>query len=105
MADQGRAPQWLAKVWRVTRTPALVTLLMGGLTLLAAMWLPLVTLAKATSFIILIIFTRVNLSLVRLRRQPNFNALSSMPSWPLLGAILCLELLSFQIMDLMTASS
>lgn len=105
MADQGRAPRWLAQVWAVTRTPALATLLMGGLTLLAALLLPLVTLAKATSFIILIIFTLVNLSLVRLRRQPHFVALSSIPSWPVLGAILCLGLLSFQIMELITASS
>jgi basic amino acid/polyamine antiporter, APA family len=105
MADQGRAPSWLAQVWGVTRTPAVATLLMGGLTLLAAVWLPLVTLAKATSFIILVIFTLVNLALIRLRQRPGFVPLSSIPSWPILGALLCLVLLSFQLIELLSASS
>ncbi|MAZ89215.1 MAG: amino acid permease [Cellvibrionaceae bacterium] len=99
MADQGRAPKVFSRVWSRTRTPVIATLVVGAITLMAALWLPLVTLAKATSFIILVIFTLVNFSLLRLRKQPGFVPLTSVPSWPLLGAVLCLGLLGFQLVD------
>lgn len=102
MADQGRAPKVFSRVWSLTRTPVIATVSVGLLTLMVALWLPLVTLAKATSFIILVIFTLVNFSLLRLRRQPDFVPLTSVPSWPLLGALLCLGLLGFQLTDVLT---
>lgn len=37
------------------------------LTLVLALWLPILTLAKATSFVILTVFTLVNLSLCRIK--------------------------------------
>ncbi len=102
MADQGRAPKVFSRVWSLARTPVIATVCVGLLTLMVALWLPLVTLAKATSFIILVIFTLVNFSLLRLRRQPDFVPLTSVPSWPLLGALLCLGLLGFQLTDVLT---
>ncbi len=102
MADQGRAPKVFSRVWSLTRTPVIATVSVGIVTLMVALWLPLVTLAKATSFIILVIFTLVNFSLLRLRRQPDFVPLTSVPSWPLLGALLCLGLLGFQLTDVLT---
>ncbi len=104
MAEQGRAPKRFAQVWAKTRTPALATVVVGGITCLAALWLPLVTLAKATSFIILVIFTLVNLALIQVRKKPDFVLLDRVPSWPILGAILCMALLGFQLTQLITRS-
>lgn len=102
MADQGRAPSSLARVSPFTRTPVLATLVVTGVTLLFALWLPLVVLAKTTSFIILMIFTWVNLALWRLRRRGEIPADRHLPAWPIIGAVLCLGLLFFQTYELTT---
>ncbi len=72
MAEGGLAPRWLSTIHPKTRTPLRSTGLMTALILILALWFPLVTLAKATSSIILVIFTLVNLALVVIKfRTPE----------------------------------
>src|SRR3990172_1223865 len=70
------------------------------LILVLALWLPLVTLAKATSFIILVVFALVNLSLcyLKLGREPHPDGAVNYPLWiPILGFLLCLGILILQV--------
>lgn len=100
MAQQQRAPKAFGKVSARTRTPVIATVVVGSLVLLAALWLPLVTLAKTTSFIILVIFTLVNVALWRLRKRDDFKVSPDIPHWPRLGAVLCVALLLIQVVSL-----
>jgi amino acid transporter len=67
MSEKGLAPAWFAPVNTYTRTPLRATITVGCVILLLATSFPLTGLAIATSFIILAVFSMVNLSLVRLR--------------------------------------
>ena len=72
MSREGWLHRALGRVHVRTRTPLLATALVTALVLVLALWLPLVTLAKATSFIILIVFAIVNLALARIKfRSPT----------------------------------
>jgi APA family basic amino acid/polyamine antiporter len=72
MAEGGLAPRWFAFIHPKTRTPLRATGAMTAVVLILALWFPLVTLAKATSSILLVIFTLVNLSLVVIKlRTPE----------------------------------
>ena len=67
MGRQGIAPRWFSRVNALTQTPLLATAMVTAIVLVLALWLPLVTLAKATSFVILSVFSLVNLALWRLK--------------------------------------
>ncbi len=97
MAAQGNAPILFSKIYPKTRTPMEATALMIALVLIFALWLPLVVLAKITSFVILIIFTLVNLALWRVKKDPQYTDALTLKSYPILGAILCFSLVVFQI--------
>jgi len=87
--EQSRAPAWLAKVSPRTRTPLRATAVVTGLIMVLAVTLPLTTLAKITSAIILIVFGALNLALwVIKRREPDPDGLGlRLPGWlPLVGA-------------------
>ncbi|MDH3559407.1 MAG: amino acid permease [Gammaproteobacteria bacterium] len=60
-------PAVFARVNRVTRTPVIATVAVSLLVLTMALWLPIETLAKATSYFLLIVFVLVNLALWRLK--------------------------------------
>ena len=101
MAFQGRAPAFLATVGKRTQTPIIATIITTAVVLIFSLWLPLVTLAKTTSFIILIIFALINLSLWRIqRREPEIEGRKK-GGWPLIGTILCLFLISVQSYNLL----
>ncbi len=95
MARQGWLPAPLGRVHARTRTPLPATLVVSLLVLGFALWLPLLTLAKLTSFVVLILFCLVNLSLLRVRqRQPAPPGVRVYPGWlPVLGLACCLGLL------------
>jgi amino acid transporter len=87
MSNTGMGPAWFAVVNEKTRTPLRATGVMTGIVLILALWFPLVTLAKATSTIILAIFTLVNLSLLVIKkREPRPPA--GVPNYPILLPIL-----------------
>jgi len=96
MAVQGRAPIVFSRVSALTHTPWLATLVVIVLLLVFALWLPLLTLAKLTSFVILLIFTLINLALWRLSGREGVQLPLRLPCWPRLGVALCLGLLFFQ---------
>ena len=99
MASQGWLPGIFASVHHITRTPLVATVLIGVVTLVMALWLPLVTLAEITSLITLTVFSLVNLSLWRVkRREPRPAGIIVFPSWlPLAGFLCSVSFVVFQL--------
>lgn len=78
--------QWIPKIFgqvnRVTRTPLFATLVVVSIALALALWLPLITLAKLTSFITLVVFSLMNLILIVVKkRHPNPVNVKTYPPW------------------------
>lgn len=98
LAVQGGAPKVFSNIYHRTQTPWLATLLISLFILVLALWIPLVSLAQTTSFIILCIFALVNLSLVVIkRRAPHARGVTTYPMIiPVLGFLLCLLFVVFQ---------
>ena len=99
MSAQNIGPKVLANINQITQTPIMATILAGMLILLFALWLPLVVLAKLTSFIILGVFLLVNIALVWVKKtdvQPVAGPCYAMQV-PIIGAVLCLALMILQI--------
>jgi len=69
LARQNALPQMFGEIDPRTRTPIKGTILVGALVLIAALALPLVTLAEITSAMILVVFTVVNLALIAVKRR------------------------------------
>ncbi|MBT3332689.1 MAG: amino acid permease, partial [Rhodospirillaceae bacterium] len=67
LANQGSLPRILAGVNPLTKTPLTATVLVVGIILFLAYFLPISDLAEATSTIVLIVFCLVNLALLRLK--------------------------------------
>ncbi|WP_299788728.1 APC family permease [uncultured Shewanella sp.] len=103
MAFQGRAPAILAAVSNRTQTPVTATIIIAFTVLVFALWLPLVTLAKTTSFIILVIFALINLSLWLIQRREPIDKAEKRGGWPLTGAALSLLLIGVQSYNLLFA--
>jgi amino acid transporter len=99
MSRQGWLPAPLGSVWERTRTPVVATVATAAAVLVLALWLPLETLARATSFLVLIVFSLVNLSLLRIkRRHPHPPGVRTFPAWvPALGILTSISLLLFQL--------
>jgi APA family basic amino acid/polyamine antiporter len=99
MSRQGWLPPRLGQVNAVTRTPLLATAIVTGMVLLFAMWLPLVSLAKLTSFIILVVFTLINLSLWQIKiRAPQPEEIRTVPLWvPVVGFFFSVTFVLYQI--------
>ena len=100
LSDNGMGPRRWAVVHPRWRTPVRATIVIGGIVLALALWLPLETLARLTSGIMLLNFSIVNWSLVSIKRRsptvdpecPNFSI------WiPALGGVLCALLLLMQL--------
>jgi amino acid transporter len=68
MGRKGWLPVLFARVHGVTRTPVIATLMVAVLVLVMALWLPVETLAKATSYFLLVVFSLINMALWRLKR-------------------------------------
>jgi amino acid transporter len=100
MAREGWLPRALAYVHPRTQTPLATTAVMTAAVLALALWFPLVTLAKVTSFILLSVFALVNLALVRIKlRGPAPAGVRTFPVWvPSVAFVLCLAILAFQML-------
>ena len=68
MSRQHWLPSMFGRVNARTRTPLLATAVVSLVVLGLALWFPIETLAKATSYFLLLVFSLVNLSLWRLKR-------------------------------------
>lgn len=96
MAGTKLAPQILRSVHPKTRTPLIATLLTGLAVISFALWLPVSTLAKTTSSLILVVFTLVNLSLLVLNcREKRTGVINKLI--PAIGTCLCICFLAFQV--------
>ena len=62
------------------------------------MWLPLVTLAQATSFITLLIFSLIHLPLWRIKRRGGSAPVVAVPV-PALGFVGCVAMLGFRVWE------
>jgi len=91
MSRQRMLPALFAQVHPKTRTPLISTATIAAVILLLALFLPLVTLAQATSFITLIIFGGINLALWKLKLGHAAPATGiNVPLWvPVCGFLLC----------------
>ena len=76
---------------------AIATILVCCLIVVLSLWLPLVALAEMTSFIILTVFTVVNLSLWRIRKMPQYQGKLERRTYPVLGAVLCVGLIVLKL--------
>lgn len=99
MSNQGIAPAMFSNVNSVTKTPVTATIFIALIIWFFASILPLVTLAKITSFIVIVIFLLVNSSLatIIIREKENYHK----PLLPLIisctGAITCTLMLVLQL--------
>jgi amino acid transporter len=102
MGRAGWLPRALAQVSDRTQTPLVATVVVTVGVMIFAMWLPLVTLAKLTSFAILLVFVLVNLSLIAIKRhQPPPPNIRIYPLWvPYGGLLLALALLTIAMLSM-----
>lgn len=102
LARAGRLPAALGRVSPRTRTPLLAT---GGVTLavlVLALWFPLVPLAEATTFLILAVFTLVNVALLAIKRREGKPAIGPCyPRWiPVTGFLTCAGFVVLRVLAL-----
>lgn len=89
MARERALPAWLGRVSPATRTPLPATFLVVAVVAALAVLLPIGGLARATSAIILVVFTTVNLALVRIKLRGGAAPAFAVPLWvPAAGAVL-----------------
>ena len=97
LARQDNLPKKLAAVHPRTRTPVNATIVVVALILALALFLPITRLAETTSFVVLIVFSLVNLALIRLKRSGHTvgGDVFQVPSWvPMVGLVSCIALLA-----------
>lgn len=95
---QGLAWHGFSRVHASRRTPMLATLVIAAVILLLSLTLSLGRLAQFTSFIALSVFAVVNLSLITLKRASPRGPVYTVPRFvPIVGAVLCVGMLLFQI--------
>ena len=71
MSEKGIAPKFFGIIYSKTRTPVIATVFFAAILLIMALWLPILVLAKITSFIILMIFALISLSLCIIKIKDN----------------------------------
>lgn len=98
MARDSLAPDHLASVSPVTRTPIPATMWSTAAILTLALLFPVAVLAKFTSAVILVIFVVVNAALIQLKRiQPATAQVFAVPIWiPYLGLIFSTVMLALE---------
>jgi hypothetical protein len=103
MAEAGWLNKRLAVVHESRKTPTFAILVVVLLSSVLAIFLDLTFLASATSYLILIIFSLVNTSLIRIKlfRRKRKKGVFTVPALvPVMGLIFCLILIFTQTIDL-----
>lgn len=97
------APTALGKVNAWTRTPVFATVLVSVLVLCFALLLPLASLARLTSLIMLVVFVSINIALIIIKRRSDpTEAIIRVPIViPMLGAISSILLVAYQMYGLL----
>jgi len=98
LGAQGLAWRLLARVHAGRRTPIVATAAIVLSVLVFALLLPIGHLARVTSFIALVVFLAVNLSLIALKQRDTARPQFSVPRFvPVVGAALCTGMLLLQL--------
>ena len=99
MTKQGWLWKGLAKVSSRIQTPVNATWLVIAIILSLALWFPLETLAKGTSYLILVVFALVNAALISVKQtQPIIKNILTIPMWiPVSGLITSISMILFQL--------
>lgn len=102
LSRQGWLPFILGHVAAGTRTPVYATLLIMFLIIVMALWLPIETLARSTSYLLLVIFGMINAGLIRIKRRtaPMANVFTVPAFIPWLGLAGCIIFLVIQTISL-----
>lgn len=89
MANHGWVPKFFSRISSKTKTPIRATVLVSLAMAFSALLLPIVTLAEFTSFLLLVVFSLVNLALIQIKRKdPCPQGVKVYPVWvPYLGFI------------------
>lgn len=100
MSRQGWLPAIFSKVNKTTGTPLVSTLLVSAMLLIMALWLPIETLARIASLLLLVVFMLVNLSLWRIKRQAGQPGnIFEIPAWvPVAGFFSSSTFFAYQIL-------
>jgi APA family basic amino acid/polyamine antiporter len=100
MATQKLAPLFLEKVNRQLQTPINAILTIMAIIFLFSVGISLVNLAELASFLILLVFCMVNLSLIRLKTNSTFtkNKIRLPQLFPWIGFLLSLLMLLYKVM-------
>ncbi len=99
MSMNGWLPAFFSQVNEKTRTPIFATVFACVTILIFTLWLPILTLASATSFLIFIIFTIMNVALIKIKiKNPSPEGIKSYPIWiPILGIIVNITMIMIQM--------
>lgn len=101
MGRRGWLPNFFSQIWPVTRTPVPATFVtMIGVILFASL-LPIQSLAAITSFLVLIVFALINISLVRVKFRAEQGTIPfQTPTWvPIIGILTTVGLASFSLLQ------
>ncbi|QEN13655.1 APC family permease [Mycolicibacterium sp. ELW1] len=101
LAKEGWIHSRFARVHGSYQTPVIATVVVVFVMIVGTALLPLVSLARLTSLLVLIIFTLVNASLIVIkRRQRSHRGYVNVPRViPYLGVVLCVGTLVFQALN------
>ena len=90
LASQKSLPEWIGEVHPVTRTPLNATILVVSIVLTLAVLIPIGQLAEYTSITVLLVFSLVNLALIKLKSDKSLDAADyfETPGWiPYVGFV------------------
>lgn len=105
LSRDGQAPRIFGRVSVRTQTPLFATLCVTLLVAAAALLFPIVTLARFTSLVILVVFLLVNVALVAMKRRDRVPARDGLtfPLWvPVAGAATSAALAVFETAKLLS---
>lgn len=97
LAREGWITKSLAQVSTKSKTPLQATYLVIAVIAVTALLLPLGTLAQITSFILLVVFTIVQVAAIQLKKQNKLKHLSYYV--PILGLLTNIGVITLQILD------
>ncbi len=98
LAKQGLIPAFFGRIESRTQTPVVATVLVSAVIIVAALWLPIETLARTTTYLLLVLFCIVNLALVRIKRREDTppHVFSVPLAVPIAGFASCFMFLAIQ---------
>jgi len=101
LSSQGLLPQPLGRINSRTRTPLRATSLLTIIVLFMALWLPLVTLARLTSFVTLVVFACINMALIVIKgREPKPKNCLVVPLWvPWIGFLISIVMILLELIN------